>query len=179
MKKILFLLVPMLAIIIFSCNNSADKTVADNSAANKAKTQQFYDQVINGHNTAMIDSFCVADFVDHNPDPGYSGKGTAELKNVFGGMFAAFPDLKATTNFMVAKGDTVISYVTMSGTNSGPMGTMPATNKSFSINGIDIIIVKDGKATERWGMFDSKAMMSQLGMMPSGDASKMDDKKKM
>ena len=169
MKKILCLF--SLAAIIFSCNNSSDKSSSDNSAANKAKAQQFYDQVINGHNAAMIDSFCTADFVDHNPDPGHSGKGIADLKAAFTDMYAAFPDVKVNTNFMVAKGDTVIAYVTMTGTNSGPMGTMPATNKPFSINGIDIIVVKDGKATERWGVFDSMAMMSQLGMMSSGDNS--------
>jgi steroid delta-isomerase-like uncharacterized protein len=169
MKKILLLF--SLAAFIFSCNNSANNTMPDNSAANKAKTQQFYDAVINGHNTAMIDSFCVADFVDHNPDPGHSGKGVADLKAGFTDMLAAFPDIKVNTNFMVAKGDTVIAYVTMTGTNSGPMGTMPATNKPFSINGIDIIIIKDGKATERWGVFDTMGMMSQLGMIPSGDDS--------
>ena len=166
----------MLAVVIYSCNDSASTTMPDNAAANKARMQQFYDEVINAHNVAMIDSFCTADFLDHNPDQGFSGKGVDDLKAQFTQMFAAFPDAKVETDFMVAKGDTVISHVTMSATNTGPMGPMPATNKSFKVTGIDIVVVKDGKATERWGEFDVMSMMSQLGMMPSGDASMMDNK---
>jgi steroid delta-isomerase-like uncharacterized protein len=168
MKKILF---SFLAVITFSCNNSVDSSMSKKSADNKAKTQRFYDDVINGHNTAMIDSFCAADFTDHNPSQGHSGKGIADLHAMFNEMLTAFPDMKATVDFMVAQGDTVVSYVTMTGTNSGAMGNMPATNKSIKINGIDIIAIKDGKATDRWGVFDDMSMMSQLGMIPSGDTS--------
>jgi predicted ester cyclase len=57
------------------------------------------------------------------------------------------------------------------------MGNMPATNKSFRINGIDIIVVKDGKATERWGIFDDMSLMGQLGGGAPADASKVNDKK--
>jgi predicted ester cyclase len=59
----------------------------------------------------------------------------------------------------------------MTGTNSGAMGPMPATNKSFKINGIDIILVKDGKATDRWGVFDDMSLMTQLGTIPSANSS--------
>jgi hypothetical protein len=58
----------------------------------------------------------------------------------------------------------------MTGTNSGPMGNMPATNKKINIKGIDIVALKDGKATQRWGYFDNMAMMMQMGMMPGGGA---------
>ncbi len=177
MKKFLFVFFLMLAVINYSCNNSTSNSMSDHSEANKAKTQQFYDEVINAHNTAMIDSFCTKDFVDHNPDQGHSGKGIDDLKAQFTQMFAAFPDAKVNVDFIVAKGDTVTSHLTMSGTNTGSMGAMAATNKSFKITGIDIIVIKDGKATERWGEFDNMSMMTQLGMLPSGNASNMNDKK--
>lgn len=176
MKKFLLVFFPVLAVIIYSCNDEASNSISDQSGDNKVRMQQFYDEVINAHNVAMIDSFCTADFVDHNPDQGFSGKGIDDLKSQFTQMFAAFPDAKVDVDFLIAKGDTVVSHVTMSATNSGPMGPMPATNKSFKISGIDIVVIKDGKATERWGQFDAMSMMSQLGMMPSGDASNMDNK---
>ncbi len=74
---------------------------------------------------------------------------------------------------MISHGDTVIAHVTMTGTNSGPMMGMPATNKSYKIDGVDIIVMKDGKAADRWGYFEDMKMMQQLGMMP--DMSKMHD----
>jgi steroid delta-isomerase-like uncharacterized protein len=172
MKKFLFVILST-----FSCNSSEDHTMTDQSAANKARTQQFYNEVINAHNIAAIDSFCTSDFLDHNPDEGHSGKGIEDLKAQFTAMFASIPDVKVNTDFMVAKGDTVVSHVTMTGTNTGAMGSMPATNKTVNITGIDIIVIKDGKATERWGEFDRMAMAAQLGMMPPPDASKMTDKK--
>jgi predicted ester cyclase len=51
----------------------------------------------------------------------------------------------------------------MTGTNSGPFGNMPATNKPVKFNGVDIIQIKDGKATDRWGLTDDLSMLSQMG----------------
>jgi steroid delta-isomerase-like uncharacterized protein len=167
MKRILFVF--SAAALLSACTAPQQPAGAD-SAALKARVQQFYDEVINGHNLAAIDSFITPDFVDHNPDPGYSGNGIADVKAMFSGMLTSFPDLRATTHFMIASGDTVMTYVTMTGTQTGPMGDMPASNKPIHVDGIDIIVVKDGKATERWGVFDNMAMMQQMGMIPAAGA---------
>jgi len=163
MKNFACLLI--VAAIIYSCN-TASTTDRMNTDAIKARDQSFYDNVINAHNTAMIDSFCTADFVDHNPDPGRSGKGSDDLKASFKDFFTGYPDIQVKTNFMIAEGDTVMAHVSLTGTNSGAFGNMPATNKQINIDGIDVIVLKDGKATERWGFFDTQKMMQQLGMMP-------------
>lgn len=134
---------------------------------NKALTQRFYDEVMNSRNVTRIKSFCADDFTDHNPLPGYSGKGLDDLIAQLNEMFIGFPDLRITTDFMVAEEDKVVSYITMTGTNSGPYANMPATNKPVKINGIDIAKIKDGKVIERWGVFEDLSMMTQLGMMDS------------
>lgn len=178
MKNLLYFL--FMLVMFASCNSS--QTSGDSrGSANKARMQQFYDQVINAHNIDMIDSFCVADFVDHNPDPGFSGMGTTDLKAQFKGFFEAFPDIHLTTNFMLAEGDTVMAHVTLTGTNAGPMGNgMAATNKKISVSGIDVVSVKDGKAVERWGFFDTQKMMADLGMggPPPADTTKAMDMQK-
>jgi steroid delta-isomerase-like uncharacterized protein len=161
-----FACVLFIAAILYSCNNTTTMG-SMNTDANKARIQSFYDQVINAHNPAMVDSFCTADFVDHNPDPGKSGKGIDDLKASFKDFFTGYPDIHEKTNFMIAEGDTVMAHVTLTGTNSGAFGNTPATNKQIDIDGIDVIVLKDGKATERWGFFDNTKMMQQLGMMPA------------
>lgn len=172
MKKLLTLIA--IAGIVSSCNMPNNNMANDKGAKNEARFQQFYDQVMNAHNTALIDSFCTADFVDHSPLQGHSGKGIDDLKAEFKDYMTSFPDLQIKTQYMMSKGDTVIAKVTMSGTNTGPMmGGAPATNKSFNIEGMDVIVLKDGKATDRWGYFEDMKMMTQLGMMP--DMSKMHD----
>jgi hypothetical protein len=47
-------------------------------------------------------------------------------------------------------------------------GTVPATNKSFTIAGIDIHTVKDGKLVEHRHVVDQLSMMQQLGLIPGG-----------
>ena len=123
----------LLAGIIFGCNNpepSADNSTASVEANNKARFQQFYDEVMNGHDLSKLDEFITTDFVDHNPTPGHSGKGLDAIRAEFTEMLAAFPDMRVKPNFFVASGDTVVAHVTMSGTQSGPMMGMPPTNKS-------------------------------------------------
>ena len=89
------------------------------------------------------------------------------------------PDVHMTTEYMIASGDTVFAKIKMTGTNSGGTGQMPATNKSFDVEGVDIIVMKDGKAAERWGYAEEMKMMQQLGMMPEPGAAPMDTTKKM
>ena len=163
MKNLIYILV--IAVGFASCNMADQANTKDTKA--KERVAQFYEQVVNAHNVDMIDSFCTADFVDHNPDMNHSGKGIDDLKATFKEFFAAFPDIKMTPDFMVAEGDKVTVHLTMTGTNSGAMGpNMPATGKSFNVEAIDIIQVKGDKASDRWGFGDSMKMMTQLGMMP-------------
>ena len=175
MKKLIYLIA--LAAVVTSCN-MPDKSAGMKSAAIKERTQQFYDQVLNAHNPEAVDAFCTADFVDHNPDPGHSGKGTDDLKASLKEFFIAFPDIHATPHFMIAEGDTVAIHLTMDGTNSGPMSGMPASNKRMSIDGIDIIVIKGDKASERWGLFDMMTWMKQMGDGAMGSAP-ADTSKKM
>ena len=132
---------------------------------NKRLTQRFYNEVMNSHKIGELKSFCTADFVDHNPSPGHSGKGLADLTAQLNEMLTAMPDMHVTTDIMLAEEDKVVTYLTITGTNSGPLWNKPATNKHVKFNGVDIVHIKDGKATERWGLFDDFSMMTQLGMM--------------
>jgi steroid delta-isomerase-like uncharacterized protein len=183
MKNLIYILV--LAVGFASCN-MADKTADMKTASMKEHVQKFYDQVFNAHNVDMVDSFVTADFTDHNPDQGHSGKGIDDLKTSLKEFFAAFPDIHITPNFMVAEGDKITVHMTMTGTNSGAMMGMPATNKQVNVDGVDILTIKDGKATERWGYFDTMKFMMQMGMMPPpgtppappSEPMKMEEKKK-
>jgi predicted ester cyclase len=88
----------------------------------------------------------------------------------------SFPDLKITVNAMGTSGDTLLAYYTFTGTNTGMMMGMPATNKSVSVDGVDIVVFKDGKAVEHWEVSDQLGMMQQLGMM-GGDSMGMEQDK--
>ncbi len=134
--------------------------------SNKAKTQAFYDQIINAHSVNNLDNFIATSFTDHNPDPGMNGVGIENNKKNFMMWFASMPDVQIHVDNMVADSDMVWVMYHMTATMKGDMGPMKATGKSCNVGGIDVIKIKDGKATDRWGYYDQMAMMSQLGLMP-------------
>jgi steroid delta-isomerase-like uncharacterized protein len=155
--------------------NGADSTkmmAANNAEANKAKTRQFYEEVMNGHKLETVDALCAADFTDHNPEQGHSGKGLADMKQAFSGWFTAYPDMHVTIDNMVAEGDMVATMFTVTGTWRGDMMGMKPNGKSFKAAGTDFVRIKDGKATERWGTFDAMGMLQQLGLAPMPGADK-------
>ena len=180
MKKIIYIL--LIASVFASCNQG-DNKAKELSDKNKAGMQKFYDEVMNKHNPAMIDSLLVADYTAHESDPSMQTKTREEFKKMMVDFFAAMPDLNYKINFMVADSDMVVAHYTFTGTNSGSMMGLPATNKKVNIDGVDIVRFKAGKGSEHWGYNDEIKMMTQLGMkldmsamMPDTSKKKMDDK---
>ena len=43
---------------------------------------------------------------------------------------------------------------------------VPASDRSFEIQSIDIVRVTDGKCAEHWGVTDNIALMMQIGAIP-------------
>ena len=82
-------------------------------------------------------------------------------------MTKAFPDLKAACESWGIE-DFLIEECTMSGTNKGPMVApgrkLPATNKSVSLHGVDIMQIKDGKAVNGRSYGNGTELMAQLGL---------------
>jgi steroid delta-isomerase-like uncharacterized protein len=161
-------------VALFFCTSQRNIAVAQSSAYSKAKIMAVYD-AFNTDNWDTLHSFIADDFVDHDPFPGQK-PGFDGLKAAFTEFRSAFPDFKFTVNHIVAESDWVCIQFTMTGTNKGPFMGMPATGKSISVEGYDLIHIVDGKATEHWGIIDNGTMMMQLGMMPPPGAPPSDKK---
>ncbi len=81
---------------------------------------------------------------------------------------AAFPDLKITIQEQIAEGDKVMSRLSTTGTHLGDFQGMPATGKSFNMEGWTLDRIVDGKIVEHRTIDDVMSMMRQLGLMPGG-----------
>lgn len=132
-----------------------------------------------------FDKYVSANMVEHNPLPG-QGPGLDGLKKMATEMKVGFPDQKTTIDAIYVDSNILVARSSVTGTNSGPMMGMPATNKKMTgVMGINIVRWENGKFVEHWGLFDMNAMMMQLGLMPpppSGgpaEGSGSPDKKKM
>ena len=140
----------------------------NNQERNKANFTRLYDEVMNKGNIDVADELITEDRPDHDPNlPPEFTVGRQGFKNFFMMFRAGFPDLKFTSEFMVAEGDMVVSYNTVEGTHTGNFMGMPATNNKFKVVNADIARFNDeGQIAEHWGVFDMGAMMKQLGVMP-------------
>jgi steroid delta-isomerase-like uncharacterized protein len=139
------------------------------SQDNKAVVARFYDEVLNQRKVAVLDELAVEDYVEHDPFPG-QGNGRADLKARAQLLQSAFDPLRFTVEDVIAEGDKVVVRWKNAGTHSGSFLGIPATNKTFSVAGIDVHLVRDGRIAEHWHVVDQLGQMQQLGLIPGPDS---------
>lgn len=80
----------------------------------------------------------------------------------------AFPnDMRYTIDDLFGAGDRVAVRWTASGTNTGSLMGLPATDKAVAVSAVYIFRVEGGKLAEAWGDFDALGMQQQLGLLPA------------
>jgi len=130
----------------------------------KSIIQRFYDEITAG-NFDVVDELVADDFIEHEEFPGIESN-KAGVKQFFTMFRAAFPDMRMDAHEIVAEGDLICVRGTMSGTHQGDFMGLPPSGRQFSVEGFDMVRMRDGQFTEHWGLFDSLAMMQQLGAIP-------------
>ena len=133
---------------------------------NKTLIREIIEEVWNQGDLAAVDRYFAADYVDHSPLPG-QGPGPEGYKGVVAAIRDAFPDLRLTLEDILAEGDKAAFRYTMEGTHQGDFMEMPPTGKPFSVEGMIIARIAEGKAAERWANLDTLSLMQQLGAIPS------------
>jgi steroid delta-isomerase-like uncharacterized protein len=84
----------------------------------------------------------------------------------------AFPDGAITVDDQIAEGDIVASRWTGRGTNTGELMGMPPTGRQITVEGISYNRFADDKVREAWIIWDTFAMMQQLGAVPESIAAR-------
>jgi steroid delta-isomerase-like uncharacterized protein len=127
--------------------------------------RSFYELISSG-DLEGFGALLAEDFVEHEETPGLAPTKTGVLE--FFEMYrAAFPDLRMQPEDVLPSGDKVVARVRATGTHQGEMLGVAATGRSIDVQLIDIIrFGDDGLAHEHWGVFDTMAMMQQLGVVP-------------
>jgi steroid delta-isomerase-like uncharacterized protein len=118
-------------------------------------------------NAGKIDDIAdlvTADYDEHDPLPG-QGTGREGVVDRFS-MLASALASQFTVEDVIAADDRVVVRWTNSGTHIGEFAGLPASGGTFSISGIDIYRLADGKLAEHWHVVDQLSMLAQLGFMP-------------
>ena len=137
-------------------------------STNKMAFTRFADAVNTGDMALIsktIDEFVEPNALIRTPLP-IEATGPALLKEVFGRLHRAFPDLHITVEDLIAEGDKVVARDTVTGTHQGEYMGLPPTGKSITYNEIVICRFADGRIAETWGVVDVLSQLRQLGALP-------------
>jgi predicted ester cyclase len=133
---------------------------------NKASFRRLIDEVINAGRLDLADRLLTADRPDYQELglPAEATRGYDGFRTVIGMFRAAFPDLRFTSEFMIAENDMVLSYNKVQGTHRGVFMGIPPTGRTFVASAADVCrFDTDGKISAHWGVFDMFSLMVQLG----------------
>jgi steroid delta-isomerase-like uncharacterized protein len=130
---------------------------------NKVSARRTYAMLNSGDLTAAGEVIA-ADMLEHAPLPG-APPGLAGFVRAVDALRAAFPDLQVTIEDMVAEGDRVATRYTLRGTHGGDFLGIPATGKSVTVSGFDLVRFAHGKVVEHWSTQDDLGLLQQIGLI--------------
>ena len=130
---------------------------------NKAIVRRVF-EAINEKNWAVLDDVFSTDCIFHGPWG--EEKVTQLIKRVALMMYDAFPDHHFTIEDMIVEGNKVVTRATVQGTHKNDFMGIAPTGKQFTMTGIWIYYIADGKIIEDWEVLDQLGMMQQLGAIP-------------
>ena len=125
-------------------------------------------EAINERKLDALDDFVTADVVRHSgATPGVVVTNIAEFRAFLETDFATVPDSVQEIDIIFGSGDYVAMRARYIGTQTGPMGPFPASNRRLELPFIGILRLENGKVAEIWVEWDNLNALTQLGHFPS------------
>lgn len=106
------------------------------------------------------------DYVAHVPGSVEPSSGKEGFRDFVNTYLTGFPDGGITVEDQIAEGEIVATRWTGRGTNTGELMGMPPTGRQVTVSGITYLRIANGKAREAWIIWDTLAMLQQLGAVP-------------
>ena len=117
------------------------------------------------HEVERVLSFYDDDGVFEDFALGRVMRGKEEIRAFIKESFSGFPDFRMEMKSFLSSHDHVCIEWMAGGTHNGNLPGMPATGKSFSVPGVSVIELAQGKAKREADYWDSASMMRQLGLL--------------
>ena len=143
--------------------------VAEDLEANKALVRRLFETGLVDGDLDVVTELVAPDVVTHNPLILDAPSGPDSVRGGFEMLRGSFSDLQIEIHDLIAEGDRVAVFLTMSGVNTGDYRRGGATEKRGSIRAFFVWRVQDGLLAESWGVADRFDLLQQLGMIPSDD----------
>ena len=132
-------------------------------------------EVTNAHDYDELESLLAPDFTRHSQStPDVRVRSRADMRRFLEANAETFPDECVTIELMTVEGDTVAFRGTYSGTQEGPMGPFPPTNRAIQVDVSGTFRIEGERIAELWILWDNLALLGQLGLWPPADAEPTD-----
>ena len=136
------------------------------SEQNKAIVRRLFEELWNKGNLSVADQLFSPNYAHHDPSTPDFGRGPESERKRATLYRTAFPDLQLPIEDIIAEGETVMARWSCRGTHKGDLSGIAPTGKQFSISGVSIARLTNGKMAEGWVNWDAQGLMQQLGVVP-------------
>ncbi len=137
------------------------------SSESKDIVRRLYEEVWNKRRFDVVNELISPSHAINDPHLAGSAVGPDAYKRVVIQFIAAFPDLQFTVEDYISENDKVVVSWVISGTHKREFRGISATNKKFTLEGITINHVTNGKIMESFLSIDYLGMLQQLGVAPA------------
>lgn len=157
-RKVAFVLkIQIIGLMLLIGGNTMAQSIQEQ---NKAIIGKFAEEIFSKKDLSGLDKYMHEGYIQHNP---LVKQGANGFKEFFLNWFESVPNFNYTLKKIIANEDHVWVYGTYNGTQTGEWLGIPATNKEYSFNAVDIFRIEDGKLAEHWDVLDVYTLFSQLG----------------
>jgi predicted ester cyclase len=137
---------------------------------NKAIIRRLYIEAFNRRDLPLLDELYMDDVELHVPGLPEDPFGVEPIRQLFAMMHAAFPDVRAVIEDLMAEGDKVTARVSFHSERQkpyeGPMGLSPQQPLPVWTH-IHIFRMFSGQIVEQWGDRDDWSLLRQVGVVPA------------
>jgi predicted ester cyclase len=134
----------------------------DDEAKNKEIVRAFMKKVFNDHRPDSAVEFFAPQGKWHGGSFG-TVEGAQNIGGLLQAVVAAFPDIKATEESIVAEGDIVVVRVVVEGTHKGNLLGFAPTDRRVRWDAIDMYKISNGKIIDEWASEDALKIVADIG----------------
>jgi steroid delta-isomerase-like uncharacterized protein len=125
-----------------------------------------YQQILNDGDLDALDTVVATDIRMPTAFPGFP-PGLEGARAIAAANIQMCPDFHVAIEDLVAEGDRVAAFITITGTHTRDMLGIPPTGKAWSAAGMSLFRIANGKIVEHRGVGDILSILQQIGAFPA------------
>lgn len=133
-------------------------------SSDKKALARLFVEAINAGDHDALDDIMAPDVTRHcQATPEVEVRSLEEFKAFDLASRATFPDQHLELAKVISEGDYVAAWLRYRGTQKGPMGPFPASDKAVDLDFSGWFRFENGKIAEMWVTWDNVTLLRQLG----------------